>query len=86
MLLDESSKGFEPEGAWKPAGGRFQGEAACPAGQVESHRLRQIRTAILIQSVSRLRFLFCLTTPYSEERREAAWQFARENNTADRLK
>ena len=36
MLLDESSKGFEPEGAWKPAGGRFQGEAACPAGQVES--------------------------------------------------
>ena len=36
VLLDESSKGFEPEGTWKRAGGTFQPEAACPAGQVES--------------------------------------------------
>ena len=32
------------------------------------------------------RFSFRLTAPYSEERREAARQFARENNAADRLK
>ena len=32
------------------------------------------------------RFSFCLTAPYSEERREAARQFARENNTVERLK
>ena len=31
-------------------------------------------------------FSFRLTAPYSEERREAARQFARENNAADRLK
>ena len=47
VLLDESSKGFEPEGTWKRAegtwkraGGTFQPEAACPAGQVESLHLR----------------------------------------------
>lgn len=32
------------------------------------------------------RFSFRLTAPYSKERREAARQFARENNAADRLK
>jgi hypothetical protein len=32
------------------------------------------------------RFSFRLTAPYSEERREAARQYAKENNTADRLK
>ena len=32
------------------------------------------------------RFSFRLTAPYSEERREAARQYARENNAADRLK
>ena len=32
------------------------------------------------------RFSFRLTAPYSEERREAARRFARENNAADRLK
>lgn len=38
MLLDESSKGLEPEGTWKRAGGTFQGEEACPAGQAECYR------------------------------------------------
>ncbi|MFQ9901936.1 MAG: hypothetical protein ACLRWF_09860 [Ruthenibacterium sp.] len=32
------------------------------------------------------RFSFRLTAPYSEERREKARQYAKENNTADRLK
>ena len=32
------------------------------------------------------RFSFRLTAPYSEERREAARRYARENNAADRLK
>jgi len=32
------------------------------------------------------RFSFRLTAPYSEERREAARRYARENNTVDRLK
>ena len=32
------------------------------------------------------RFSFRLTAPYSEERREAARQFAKENNAASRLK
>ena len=32
------------------------------------------------------RFSFRLTAPYSEERREAARRFARENNATDRLK
>ena len=27
-----------------------------------------------------------LTAPYSEERREAAWEYAREHDAADRLK
>ena len=36
--------------------------------------------------IAKGRFSFRLTAPYSEERREAARQFARENNTADRLK
>ncbi len=31
-------------------------------------------------------FSFRLTAPYSEERREAARRYARENNAADRLK
>ena len=49
-------------------------------------RVHQRSTAILIQSVSRLRCFFCLIAPYSEEHREAARRYARENNTADRLK
>lgn len=32
------------------------------------------------------RFSFRLTAPYSEERRRAARQYAKENNAADRLK
>ena len=32
------------------------------------------------------RFSFRLTAPYSEERREAARRYARENNATDRLK
>ena len=32
------------------------------------------------------RFSFRLTAPYSEERREAARRYARDNNTVDRLK
>ena len=32
------------------------------------------------------RFSFRLTAPYSEERREAARRYARDNNAADRLK
>ena len=32
------------------------------------------------------RFSFRLTAPYSEERREAARQYARDSNAADRLK
>ena len=32
------------------------------------------------------RFSFRLTAPYSDQRREAARRFARENNAADRLK
>ena len=35
--------------------------------------------------IAKGRFSFRLTAPYSEERREAARQFARENNAADRL-
>lgn len=31
-------------------------------------------------------FSFHLTAPYSEERREAAWEYAREHDAADRLK
>ena len=31
-------------------------------------------------------FSFHLTAPYSEERREAAWEYARERDAADRLK
>ena len=34
--------GFEPEGSWKRAGGTFQPEAACPAGQVESLRVHHV--------------------------------------------
>ena len=36
--------------------------------------------------VEKGRFSFRLTAPYSEERREAARRYARENNAADRLK
>ena len=36
--------------------------------------------------IAKGRFSFRLTAPYSEERREAAQRYARENNTADRLK
>ena len=36
--------------------------------------------------VAKGRFSFRLTAPYSEERREAARRYARENNAADRLK
>ena len=31
-------------------------------------------------------FSFHLSAPYSEERLEAAWEYAREHDTADRLK
>ena len=36
--------------------------------------------------IAKGRFSFRLTAPYSEERREAARKYARENNAADRLK
>ena len=36
--------------------------------------------------IAKGRFSFRLTAPYSEERREAARRYARENNAADRLK
>ena len=36
--------------------------------------------------IEKSRFSFRLTAPYSEERREAARRYARENNAADRLK
>ena len=36
--------------------------------------------------IAKGRFSFRLTAPYSEERREAARRFARENNAAGRLK
>lgn len=36
--------------------------------------------------IAKGRFSFRLTAPYSEERRTAAQRYARENNTADRLK
>ena len=36
--------------------------------------------------IAKGRFSFRLTAPYSEERREAARRFARENNATDRLK
>ena len=36
--------------------------------------------------IAKGRFSFRLTAPYSEERREAARQFAKENNAASRLK
>ena len=35
--------------------------------------------------IAKGRFSFRLTAPYSEERREKARQYARENNAADRL-
>ena len=36
--------------------------------------------------IAKGRLSFRLTAPYSEERREAARRYARENNAADRLK
>ena len=36
--------------------------------------------------IAKGRFSFRLTAPYSEERREAARRYAKENNAADRLK
>jgi len=36
--------------------------------------------------IAKGRFSFRLTAPYSDERREAARQYARENNTVDKLK
>ena len=36
--------------------------------------------------IAKGRFSFRLTAPYSEERREAARRYSRENNAADRLK
>jgi len=36
--------------------------------------------------IAKGRFSFRLTAPYSAERREAARQYARENNAAERLK
>ncbi|MEA4816458.1 MAG: hypothetical protein VB120_06345 [Lachnospiraceae bacterium] len=36
--------------------------------------------------IVKARFSFRLTAPYSEERREAARRYAKENNAADRLK
>ena len=36
--------------------------------------------------IAKGRFSFRLTAPYSEERRQAARQYARENTVADRLK
>ena len=36
--------------------------------------------------IAKGRFSFSLTAPYSEERRKAARQYARDSNAADRLK
>ena len=47
--------GFEPEGSWKRAGGTFQPEAACPAGQVESLRVHH---SVGAKSALLRRFLF----------------------------
>ena len=48
----------------------------------EKDPLIHIRTL----EIAKGRFSFRLTAPYSEERREAARKYARENNAADRLK
>ena len=43
-------------------------------------------TSCMEFDIEKGRFSFRLTAPYSEERREAARQYARENNAADWLK
>ena len=43
-------------------------------------------TSCMEFDIEKGRFSFRLTAPYSEERREAARRFARENNSASRLK
>ena len=45
-----------------------------------------LETGCMEFEIRKGRFSFRLTAPYSEERREAARRYARENNAADRLK
>ena len=62
---------------------------AAYAGQ-HPDQCRQIdtdpETGCMEFDIAKGRFSFRLTAPYSEERREAARRYARENNAADRLK
>ena len=44
------------------------------------------KTGCMDFDIEKGRFSFRLTAPYSEERREAAQRYARENNATDRLK
>ena len=50
--------------------------------QIDANR----ETGCMEFDIEKGRFAFCLTAPYSEERRETARRFARENNAAGRLK
>ena len=63
---------------------------AAYAGQhprsVPPDRRRPRKRAAWSLRLQKGRFSFRLTAPYSEERREAARRYARENNAADRLK
>ena len=65
------------------------GELAAYAGQ-HPDQCRQTDadpdTGCMEFEIRKGRFSFRLTAPYSEERREAARRYARENNAADRLK
>ena len=45
-----------------------------------------LETGCIEFEIAKGRFSFRLTAPYSEERREAARRYARENNAVDRLK
>ena len=55
------------------------------------HRTVRVRERIINLTskefdIAKGRFSFRLTAPYSEERREAARRYAKENNATDRLK
>ena len=59
-----------------------------PLIHIRTHNtaLKKRLLACMEFDIEKGRFSFRLTAPYSEERREAARQYARENNAADRLK
>ena len=57
-----------------------------PLIHIRTHNDTDPETGCMEFDIEKGRFSFRLTAPYSEERQEAARQYARENNAADRLK